>query len=177
MGNLINHAKLELEMAGLFDKDSDYNGALGGAVIELVEVFSKQGHSGMSASLVTNLFNKVARFEPIKPITCEDKEWVEVGEDVFQNKRCGAVFKKGKEGKPYYLDAIVWQSQDSGNFTGIVEGIWSRQYIRLPFNLKTFYIDVISKRFKDGWEHTIKDKNQLEKVFEYYEKYKEEETT
>ena len=54
---LIEHAKTELEIAGLFDvKGGFYEGMTGKAVIELIEVFSKQGHSGMSAPLVANIF-------------------------------------------------------------------------------------------------------------------------
>ena len=42
--NSIDHAKLELQMAGFFDKDSDYGGMIGEAVMELMEVFANQGH-------------------------------------------------------------------------------------------------------------------------------------
>ena len=38
--SLIKHAERELRLAGFFDKDSDYEGALGKAVMELIEVFS-----------------------------------------------------------------------------------------------------------------------------------------
>lgn len=60
---LCRHAKRELELAGLFDKDSDYNGMLGDAVLELMKVFSKQGHSGYSASMVTELFSILSRYQ------------------------------------------------------------------------------------------------------------------
>lgn len=50
MSNLTDYAKDELTRAGLFDKDSDYDGMLGTAALEIIEVFAKQGHSGMSAS-------------------------------------------------------------------------------------------------------------------------------
>lgn len=50
------------------------------------------------------------------------------------------MFIRRKDGKPYYLDAIVWQYEDGGAFTGTVEGITSRQFIRLPFLPKTFYV-------------------------------------
>jgi hypothetical protein len=63
--SLIEHAKMELQIAGAFDKDSDYQGAIGEAVMELIEVFSKQGHSGMSASYVAGLFHKLAKYEPL----------------------------------------------------------------------------------------------------------------
>ena len=63
--NLIDHAKLELQMAGFFDKDSDYGGMIGEAVMQLMEVFVEQGHSGYSAPVVANLFHKLANYEPL----------------------------------------------------------------------------------------------------------------
>lgn len=65
MSNLINHANAELKKAGLFDKDSDYDGELGKGVLQLITVFAGQGHSGMSAEMTIQLFTKLARFEAI----------------------------------------------------------------------------------------------------------------
>jgi hypothetical protein len=48
-----------LKSRGLFDEDSDYAGMVGEAVLELVKVFSKQGHSGFSAGLTRNIFNQI----------------------------------------------------------------------------------------------------------------------
>jgi hypothetical protein len=164
MSNLVKHAQRELEMAGLFDKEKDfYGGMTGESVLELIKVFAGQGHSGMSASIVNNLFNRLAKFEPINPITGADEEWNEIGDETFQSNRLSAVFKKGKTGKPYYLDAIVWRTKESGSFTGMVEGITSSQNIKFPFLPKTFYIDITEDR-------KIIDRSQLEEVFKYYEK-------
>lgn len=66
MSNLVNHAEKELKKAGLFDRDSDYDGMLGDAVLELVTVFAKQGHSGMSAQMTRELFYKLSNFEDLK---------------------------------------------------------------------------------------------------------------
>lgn len=145
-------------------------------VLELLEVFSKQGHSGFSAAYVINLFSKLAKHEPLTPIMCTDDEWSDIGEemgtDIYQNNRCSAVFKNGKNGKPYYLDAIVWRNQKGVTFTGTVlnskkEKIYSHQTIRIPFNSKTFYIDVIEP--PDDSPIYIKDDAQLKKVWKYYE--------
>lgn len=65
MSNLINHANAELKKAGLFDKDSDYDGELGKGVLELITVFAGQGHSGMSAEMAVQLFERLARFKEI----------------------------------------------------------------------------------------------------------------
>lgn len=164
MGNLVEHAKTELQMAGLFDESGDfYGGMTGKAVLELVECFEKQGHSGMSAPMVVSIFQKVANFKTINPIKCTEDEWCEVSEGTFQNKRLSSVFKQGKECKPYYLDAIVWEEKDGGAFTGEVEGITSRQFIKLPFEPKTFYVLIDSDR-------NIVDRKTLDEAFEYYER-------
>lgn len=49
-------AKFWINKRGISDSDSDYNGMLGQAVMELAEVMSTQGHSGTSASMVSELF-------------------------------------------------------------------------------------------------------------------------
>ncbi len=190
---LVEHAKTELELSGLFTEDGDfYQGDTGKAVMELIETFSKQGHSGMSAPMVVGLFAKLANYKPIGHITGEEGEWNDVsdlfghkGVTSYQNKRCSAIFKESKEGKPYYIDAIIWQGEDSWDtFTGVVEDVTSSQYIRLPFQPKTFYIDVKrelydeNKHGKDArviscqsgeYVYFIKDKKQLDEVAEYFD--------
>ena len=53
-----------LKSRGVFDEDADYGGMLGKAVLELVKVFSKQGHSGFSAGLAKEMFYRLlADFE------------------------------------------------------------------------------------------------------------------
>jgi hypothetical protein len=173
--NYIKHAKRELVALGydLNDKEEGPNKWIMENVFELLNVFGNQGHSGMSAPYCVDMFSKLALFKPLAPITGEDCEWNEVGNNIFQNIRCSAVFKDGKNGKPYYLDAIVWRTQNGTTWAGEAEGYRSRQYIKLPFTPKTFYIDVIEREIeKNGWEFTIKDKEQLNAVFEYYDIYK-----
>ena len=105
MSNLTDHAKEELKLAGLFDEDSDYDGMLGKAVMELVEVFSKQGHSGASAHITLELFSKVANYEPLTEIGKSADEWVDQseasGEPMWQNRRRGTTFSRDG-GKTWY---------------------------------------------------------------------------
>ncbi len=156
-------------------------------ILDLLAVFSSQGHSGFSASYCSNYFNKLSRFEPLSPIKCTDDEWAEpqFDDETYQNKRLSSVFKKGKGGKPYYLDAIVFRDQNDCTFTGCVENISSAQNIKLPFVPKTFYVDVISIEWADKkerikkegggwWTSKIKDPGQLVEVFEYYERGKDD---
>jgi hypothetical protein len=96
MSNLLEHAKRELELAGLYDQDSDYNGDSAKAVEELVEVFSKQGHSGGSAWLVTEIFCKLVKYENLTPITDNPDDWQDVseymGKSMWQSKRNPSIF-------------------------------------------------------------------------------------
>jgi len=107
----------ELKRAGLFDKDSDYEGMIGEAVQELLTVFGKQGHSGMSASYVAMLFKKLVDGDVLSPLnSIEDApdEWNDVSDELWQNRRCSAVFlDKNKSSKVYTIDGKVF-SDDGG---------------------------------------------------------------
>lgn len=189
--SLINHAKTELEIAGLFDKEGDfYEGATGKAVMELIEVFSKQGHSGASAPMVASIFHKLANYEPLGPITGKDEEWGDVrdignGKSWYQNKRCSALFKDGKDGKPYYIEAIIKRDQNGTCWSGMAwlseedyksgdrsKMVGKKGYVKsFPFTPKTFYIDVKDVEVaKDDWESFVVDPSQLDVVWEYYDK-------
>lgn len=84
-------------------------------ILDIVELFSNQNHSGSSATYVVDILERLLRFEPIKPLTGEDDEWEDVGEGLYQNKRCSHVFKeKGQakdiRGKLFSDDGKVWYS-------------------------------------------------------------------
>jgi len=174
MSNLINHAKEELTIAGLFDKDADYGGALAESVMELIEVFSKQGHSGHSASMVSNLFDKLSRFKPISPLTGKDDEWVEITDGMFQNKRNGAVFKDGNDGKAYFIDAYIKRTPNGHCWSGCLnlkDGRSIRKcYIKDFSQMPTITINVLEKEVsRDDWEMWIEDETQLEKLAKHYD--------
>ena len=59
-----------LKQNGLFDKDSDYDGALGEQVMEVWACIVKQGHSGGSASRIFALLQAIyqAYDDPLHPI-------------------------------------------------------------------------------------------------------------
>lgn len=160
-------------------------------------IFEKQGHSGSSApfyaNVLANTIKDVLLFRPLSPITGEDSEWVcdHMEEGMCQNKRLSSIFKK-KDGRAYYLDAIVWRGEEEGDvFTGTVGDISSRQYIKsFPFTPKTFYVDVVKQYFEgkpedtepyheekaeDGsvryYKYVINNRAQIEEVFAYYDNF------
>jgi hypothetical protein len=95
----------ELKLAGLFDKDSDYEGMIGKSVAELFETFTKQGHSGMSAMMTSEIFHKLVNYEPLTE--CDHSEYedrTEMNVDkkpLFQCKRCMHFFSDDG-GKSWY---------------------------------------------------------------------------
>lgn len=146
---LVEFSKKELETAGLFDKDKDfYGGMTGKAVLELIEVFAKQGHSGMSASVVRTLFNKLADYKPITSITDLQSDWIEVGDNMFQHKQVSAVFKTGESGKPYYLDGQIFKDK-RGTYTSRD----SRKPLDLPCNLPEY------KYYWWPWKYVFRVRN------------------
>lgn len=181
--NHIEHAKREFLKLGykpIEQCENDPDKWIQENVLELLDIFSKQGHSGFSAQYAISYFEKLAKLEPIAPILCTDDEWNDYGyvwhteEPGFQNNRCSAVFKKGINGKPYYLDAIIWRDESGNTFTGSVsnskgEKITSYQNIKIPFTPKHFYINVYSHELEDDTIYFIKDDSQLKEVWEYYE--------
>lgn len=174
MSNLQKHAETELRIAGLFDKDSDYGGMLGKAVMELIKVFAEQGHSGTSASMVSNLFNKLSRFKPLTPLTFKDDEWSEYSNGKYQNIRNSAVFKESKSGRPYYIDAYYKKTQKGTTWSGALDlgnGKYvGRCYIKDPKNMPSICIDVIETEIsKDNWEMKIKNMKQLDELKKYYD--------
>jgi len=102
---MTEHARQELEKAGMFDKDCDYNGALGNAVMELIEVFAERGHSGFSAMMTIDLFATLAKQENLTELTSDPNERIDrsdiSNEPMWQNKRRGSTFSRDG-GKTWY---------------------------------------------------------------------------
>lgn len=133
-------AKDELTRAGMFDPDSDYDGAIGHAVMKMIDLFAKENHSGASAAMAVSLFSMLARFEPLTPLTGDDSEWTEVGErdgkPVFQNKRCSRVFKTGD--RAYDIEAVIFREPSGACFTSRD----SRRDVAFPYTPSREYVDV-----------------------------------
>lgn len=123
MSNLITHALDEFRATGWITEygksADDLNRDMCNDVLALLELFADQGHSGFSAPIAIDLFTKLAKFEPLGPLTGEDWEWVDVAEEsgypLYQNKRASHVFKNN-EGA-YDINGIVfydWYNDTDG---------------------------------------------------------------
>lgn len=138
--NLENHAKNEFLASGWVDEEGNYKcehqKCLCKNALELLEVFSKQHHSGTTAPYVVSMFNELARFRPLVPLTGEDFEWVEVSDGLWQNKRCSHVFK-GADGKAYDIHGKVFRDPDGCCYTNKD----SQVYVEFPYTPKSETID------------------------------------
>lgn len=106
MGTLVDYAKEELKRIGMIDSGEPYNEEVAKAILDLIELFASQGHSGFTAPYTVNAFKRLAMYKPLSPLTGEDSEWSEVGSGVYQNKRYSAVFKE--DGKAYNIEGKMF---------------------------------------------------------------------
>lgn len=189
MNNTLTHAEREFEILGkLIDPNNPDSTPIiwefKDEILALVKKFEESGQSGGSApftaSAISQAVKKLCMHEPVGPITGEDWEWDNTpcerssGRIIYQNNRLSSVFKDGKDGTPYYIDAVVFRNQNGACFTGKVYKpfeVSSKQYIKaFPFYPKIFYIDVIDTEVaKDDWESELMDPKQLDEVRAYYD--------
>lgn len=150
MNNLHNHALAEFRAAGWTNAEGQFKDEMQQAICEhvlkLIEVFANEGHSGITAPYAIDMFKKLAMFEPLVPLTGEDWEWNEVGDGVFQNKRCSRVFKQADrfDGQAYDIDGIVFFDWHTDPETGEKSKSHytdsnSRVPIMFPYTPKTEY--------------------------------------
>ena len=187
MSNYIKHAKREFLALGykpISECEDDPNKWIQENIMELLEVFGKQGHSGSSAPFCVRYFEKLASFEPLSPLQGTDDEWEDIsrmsGKPQYQNKRFSSVFKDAKDGGSYFIGAIVFRGNNNSCYTGTALDknnniIRSSQNISFPFVKKTFYVDIIEKEIrKDDWDFYIKDEKQLEEALNYFKSEKDQ---
>ena len=82
------------ELAGINHDESGLQSMIDECVLELVDVFSKQGHSNHSAHYVISVLERVLNFLPITPLTGEDDEWEKENDGIYRNKRCMRVIRE-----------------------------------------------------------------------------------
>lgn len=139
MSNLIEHAKREFFRLGYKKPEDDEEGPnrwIQENVLELLKVFSDQGHSGMSAPFCISYFEKLVKFEPLSPLQGTDDEWIEVANNLWQNTRCSHVFKDDK--KAYDIEGKIFREPDGVCYTSAE----SRVDVTFPYTPKSEYINV-----------------------------------
>lgn len=146
---LIDHALNEFRAAKWLDSDGKYCDEMQEDickhVLNLLQVFSDEGHSGSTAPYTVNVFSKLAMFEPLVPLTGEDWEWHEVDNGMLQNRRCGHVFKEN--GKAFDVQGIIFQEDHTDpetgeTFTTSFTSYKSRVDVTFPYTPTRTYVKV-----------------------------------
>lgn len=150
MSNYSFHAMNEFRAAGWIDEDGNYKDDMQRMICEhvlkLLSVFADESHSGSSAPYAIDLFTKLAKFNPIVPLTGEDWEWNDVGEQsgrpLYQNKRCSHVFKDVDgaydiQGKVFW----EWIDDDGDRFKSYFTSNDSRVKIEFPYTPTIEYVE------------------------------------
>ena len=84
-------------------------------VMQIVNTFVGQQHSGFSAGYMLNILDRLLRYKPLTALTGEDDEWLDCSEFGMvdkQNKRCTSVFKR-PDGTAYWVEGKIF-SDDGG---------------------------------------------------------------
>ena len=133
--NLLTHAERELPHG-----DDEMQRLMNDQLKEMVLVFSTHGHSGFSSGYAIQMLGLLLKYKPIGPLTGEPDEWNEVGDGVFQNRRCSTVFKSADrfEGQAYNIDGKVFREPSGACYTNGE----SRVPVTFPYTPSTEYVDV-----------------------------------
>lgn len=137
--SLESHALVEFRAAGWMDENGKYNDDMQELIckqlLELLHLFSSHGHSGSTAPYALRLFDRLAKFEPIAPLTGEDWEWHEVGVErggspLWQNKRASHVFKD--EDSAWDIDGKVFWEWSRGEDGEAYKSYYTCRESRVP---------------------------------------------
>jgi len=115
-GNLVKHAKSELLRAKMITKpkdkddiDAHYNNMIAKNVLDLIDTFSKAGHSGFSASMTRAIFDLLSGFKTLTPITANPDEWTDVSH--FSDDKPGTIYQNNRDSSFFSYDGLqTWQS-------------------------------------------------------------------
>ena len=132
MSNLLEHAKKELELAGYdidspdkeeIETDEDYANACAKNAYKMLEVFSEGGHSGFSAKCTLQLFNRLAEFKCLAPLTNNPDEWMKLDphDTSWQSIRQPSCFSDDELKTYYDIDEEEnreWELDENGRRTG-----------------------------------------------------------
>ena len=130
--SLVQYAEDELQRAGWFDKDSDYAGMVGPAVVEMMKQFAQEGHSGYSAHLVLGIFERLASYRPLTPLENPmvnsefiDHTAISGGNLTYQSTRRSSLFSEDGGKRWYDIDVRVpkWK-----RLLGV-----RRSYVKFPY--------------------------------------------
>lgn len=125
-------------------------------ILDIIRLFSEQGHSGFSAHYSMNILKRLMNYKPLSPITDDESEWNRLDYDddlAYQCKRCPSLFKD-KDGRVYNVEGRVF-SDDNGH-SWFTNGN-SRVYVDLPYSVpdKPEYVVIDNQVYRSTTLATI----------------------
>jgi len=114
------HAERELNT---FFGDDPMDHKMRKDVTEIIHVFGSHHHSGFSAGIAISLLQCLLKWNPLTALTGEDDEWIEVAENMWQNRRCSRVFKERMSEpelppRAYIIDHYIFEEANGVCYTG-----------------------------------------------------------
>lgn len=90
---MLEWAKKELDKIDKDNKGIQF--LVNNNILELLQVFDNQNHSGTTAKYVTDIFSRLTSGKPLTALTGEDEEWGTILSinNTQQNLRCSSVFR------------------------------------------------------------------------------------
>ena len=117
-GNLYSHAKAEMDI--VWPESDEMQDLMKENILDLIAVFSEQGHSGFSANYLTTHLTPLMSFKTLGPLTGNENEWTYLNysdELVAQNKRDSRVFRRA-DGSAYFIDGKIFVEPSGCAYTG-----------------------------------------------------------
>jgi hypothetical protein len=186
MTEMLNHFRKEVVILRNKYKDELAIDPVLPEIEALIVAFEKTVQSGASTArvgpVIAETIKKALSFEPLSELTGKDTEWLliykanDLVDNIYQNKRNRVVFKEGREGKPYFVDAFTWwdttKNETWVGYIGLSDNhiLSSNVYIRdlSKFSGKTFCIEVQVDE-KNNDTYVIKNPELLREAEELYE--------
>ena len=137
MAGLVEFAEGELNLLLKSCKDSESlktQKAVNDDILDIIKLFSSQGHSGFSAGYSLNILKRLLDYKPLSAITGDEDEWEQLNYSpdlAYQNKRCTSLFRD-EDGKVYHVEASIFSDDNGHTWYNCKE---SREYVELPYEV------------------------------------------
>ena len=137
MAGLVEFAEGELNLLLKSCKDSESlktQKAVNDDILDIIKLFSSQGHSGFSAGYSLNILKRLLDYKPLSAITGDEDEWEQLNYSpdlAYQNKRCPSLFRDA-DGKVYNVEARIFSDDNGHTWYNCKE---SREYVELPYEV------------------------------------------
>ena len=112
---------------------AEYDSTIVDSLLAMLEASNVGEHSGSSWQFLLETFRRLASFKPLSPLTGDEDEWVEVAENLEQNRRYGSVFRRHKDNNCCFdIDAFVYGGDKNKTWGSNPE---IRHIIKFPYSV------------------------------------------